>query len=53
MKQHTMICTKDEVGQVIDNLNESGAEWVRAKQIDTMRYLVTWETEDEKDDKGE
>lgn len=52
MKEHKLICTTSEVGKVMDNLMQHNANDVRAKQIDGLRYLVTWETEDENDDRA-
>lgn len=45
MVKHGIVCTRDNLAQTMENLMSSGATKVEAKQVDSISYVVTWETE--------
>lgn len=49
MTEHTIICTKDTIQAVIENIDQCGAVEITAKQIDSVRYKVTYKTEDDEE----
>lgn len=51
MTEHTLICTISTLTQTIENIEQCGAVEIQAKQIDNVRYKVTYKTEDEECDK--
>ena len=47
MTEHTLICTTATLSQTLENIESCGAVEIQAKQIDNVRYKVTYKTEDE------
>ena len=41
----------DELQKVFDDIEASGAVEIRAKQVDSVKYLITYKVEETKDDK--
>lgn len=46
MTEHTLICTISTLTQTLENIESCGAVEIQAKQIDNVRYKVTYKVED-------
>ena len=51
MTENAIYCARDELQKVFDDIEASGAVEICAKQVDSVKYLITYKVEETKDDK--
>ena len=51
MIEQAIYCARDELKKVFDDIEAQDAVEVQAKQVDSVKYLITYKVEENKDDK--